>query len=133
MNPQNDKPPPYQAVVNDPNFVYQSSVPPAVSHYGSIAPPYGGQYQQQVGQIYQHPGGHPYQAPYPPTASLIVNNQQPVVVVGGCPACRVGVLEDDYTCLGVCCAIMFFSSRSSLLPRHEAAALSKLRRSVWMS
>uniref|UniRef100_A0A7M4FTT9 Membrane protein BRI3 n=1 Tax=Crocodylus porosus TaxID=8502 RepID=A0A7M4FTT9_CROPO len=31
-----------------------------------------------------------------------------VVVVGGCPACRVGVLEDTFTCLGVFCAIVFF-------------------------
>ncbi|XP_017589632.1 PREDICTED: brain protein I3, partial [Corvus brachyrhynchos] len=31
-----------------------------------------------------------------------------VVVVGGCPACRVGVLEDTFTCLGVLCAIVFF-------------------------
>ncbi|XP_021957145.1 brain protein I3 [Folsomia candida] len=31
-----------------------------------------------------------------------------VIIVGGCPACRVGVLEDNFSCLGVLCAIMFF-------------------------
>nr|XP_009681858.1 PREDICTED: brain protein I3 [Struthio camelus australis] len=54
----------------------------------------------------------------PPSAQPNYSNtytiiQQPatttsVVVVGGCPACRVGVLEDTFTCLGVLCAIVFF-------------------------
>ncbi|KAF3846432.1 hypothetical protein F7725_003510, partial [Dissostichus mawsoni] len=45
------------------------------------------------------------QQPYPGSYTII---QPSVVVVGGCPACRVGVLEDDFTCLGVLCAIFFF-------------------------
>ncbi|XP_009884522.1 PREDICTED: brain protein I3 [Charadrius vociferus] len=50
------------------------------------------------------------QPTYSSTYTII---QQPatttsVVVVGGCPACRVGVLEDTFTCLGVLCAIVFF-------------------------
>ncbi|XP_019397302.1 PREDICTED: brain protein I3 [Crocodylus porosus] len=96
--------------------------PPA---YSPAAHDYG---QSNYGAIpgaqpgFQPPPPYPYPAagygvpPGPPqhncpnTYTII---QQPttttsVVVVGGCPACRVGVLEDTFTCLGVFCAIVFF-------------------------
>jgi len=31
-----------------------------------------------------------------------------VLMVGGCPTCRVGVLSDEFTLAGVCCALVFF-------------------------
>ncbi|XP_061081216.1 brain protein I3 [Conger conger] len=61
-------------------------------------PPYLGQGYPQMPPVAQQPN-------YPGTYTII---QPSVVVVGGCPACRVGVLEEDFTCLGILCAIIFF-------------------------
>ncbi|XP_026714796.1 brain protein I3 isoform X1 [Athene cunicularia] len=63
--------------------------------------------QEHTGYAVPPPTSQPN---YSSTYTII---QQPatttsVVVVGGCPACRVGVLEDTFTCLGVLCAIVFF-------------------------
>lgn len=38
--------------------------------------------------------------------NIIITTQ--VINPNLCPACRVGTLEYDYTCLGICCAIVFF-------------------------
>uniref|UniRef100_A0A8C5IQQ9 Membrane protein BRI3 n=2 Tax=Passeriformes TaxID=9126 RepID=A0A8C5IQQ9_JUNHY len=86
-------------------------------NYGAIPAPQPG---FQPPPPYSYPGAAaaPGYAVPPPTSqpnysSTYTIIQQPatttsVVVVGGCPACRVGVLEDTFTCLGVLCAIVFF-------------------------
>ncbi|XP_068605577.1 membrane protein BRI3 isoform X1 [Brachionichthys hirsutus] len=97
-----DRPPAYNAAPAAYNYG------PQQSSYGTIAqpappppppPPYG--------QAYPSAQMNPAvsQQPYPGTYTIV---QPSVVVVGGCPACRVGVLEDDFTCLGILCAIFFF-------------------------
>uniref|UniRef100_A0A8C8R7D5 Membrane protein BRI3 n=1 Tax=Pelusios castaneus TaxID=367368 RepID=A0A8C8R7D5_9SAUR len=87
------------------------------SNYGAIPPPPPPSQPGCQPPPYPFPAGAAagYAAPPPqhnyPNMYTII--QQPatttsVVVVGGCPACRVGVLEDTFTCLGVFCAIVFF-------------------------
>jgi hypothetical protein len=121
--------PSYGAVGSPPPGVYPSGgvVYPPAGHYDPSKapsnpgpyPPQGG-YPSQGGYLSQ--GGYPPQPGYPPAAGAVpsynqghsshtnvhVHPTQAVVLVGGCPACRVGVLEEDFTCLGVLCAILFF-------------------------
>lgn len=43
--------------------------------------------------------------------TVIITNPNPaetIFLVGGCPACRVGVLDDEFTFLGLLCFILFF-------------------------
>ncbi|XP_038069150.1 brain protein I3-like [Patiria miniata] len=63
-------------------------------------------YQTGAPPGYQQVTGAP-PAGYIPAQPIRVTSTN-VVVVGGCPACRIGILEDDFTLLGVCCAILFF-------------------------
>ncbi|XP_076180885.1 membrane protein BRI3 isoform X1 [Ptiloglossa arizonensis] len=44
---------------------------------------------------------------YGSTGSTVMDMPE-IILVGGCPACKVGVMEDDYSCLGLLCAILFF-------------------------
>lgn len=114
-----ENPPPYQDAMKQPGGVYQPQ-----SGYGAV--PQGGGYvpapsgqaplPSQGGYTPLPQGGYAPAPPQPPAGSApsyqynvtVQPTAQRVVVVGGCPACRVGVLEDDFTCLGVLCAILFF-------------------------
>jgi hypothetical protein len=44
----------------------------------------------------------------PATSTIVQPIASQLIVIGGCPICRIGVLEDDYSCLGILCAIAFF-------------------------
>uniref|UniRef100_A0A8D0KLU6 Membrane protein BRI3 n=1 Tax=Salvator merianae TaxID=96440 RepID=A0A8D0KLU6_SALMN len=108
-----DRPPAYSPAAQQAGGGYEYGP----SGYGTIPapaqpgfqppPPYT--YPTGPAAAYAVPAGPPPHT-FPNTTYTII--QQPpttsVVVVGGCPACRVGVLEDTFTCLGVLCAIVFF-------------------------
>lgn len=99
-----DKPPPYS--LTDPNVEgpktywpptttsspYVPPLPPAVLPTGPSVP--------LVGQ--------PVSAVHTYGATAVTVSPTEVIVVGGCPSCKIGILEDDFTCLGICCAIVFF-------------------------
>ncbi|XP_046993309.1 brain protein I3 [Schistocerca americana] len=90
-----DKPPPYSPT---PGYMPEN----AATIQPPPPPPPG--YQPYINQA------APIQGNYVPTygATTITVQPQEIIIVGACPACRIGVLEDDYTCLGIFCAIFFF-------------------------
>jgi len=77
--------PPYSPP-GQPGWAPQSE--PAAPMYQPTTPAYGAQHV-----IIQQP-------PQP--------QQQTVLILGGCPRCRVGHLEDEFTCCGILCCILFF-------------------------
>ncbi|CAL8272320.1 unnamed protein product [Lota lota] len=110
---QTDRPPAYNSVPGTYDYSPQQHSYGAIPATAAATPGF----QQCPPPYHYHDGqgkyGYPApqmgpaiaQQPYSATYTII---QPSVVVVGGCPACRVGVLEDDFTCLGIMCAILFF-------------------------
>ncbi|XP_011634475.1 brain protein I3 [Pogonomyrmex barbatus] len=81
-------PPPYSVATAPAVTTLWHSSP---EYSNNIDPGYQGNYVPSYGSTY--------------STAIIVPE---IILVGGCPACRVGVMEDDYTCLGLLCAIFFF-------------------------
>jgi len=52
-----------------------------------------------------NPNTNAFQSSY---GSFVESVPQQIIVIGTCPACRVGMLEEDFTCLGVLLALLFF-------------------------
>ncbi|KAK3582689.1 hypothetical protein CHS0354_013037 [Potamilus streckersoni] len=117
-----DPPPPYQETFSQPSQQnYQSppvgtyQAPPAGAYQGPPAgayhgPPAGAYQEPPAGSYAQGSKVPSYMGPQSSYGTITVTQhpQTQVILVGGCPSCRVGVLEDDFTCLGVLCAIIFF-------------------------
>ena len=55
------------------------------------------------------PPGYQQVPPPPPQTTTYVYQAPPVhVPMGNCPACQRGILRDEFTVAGLCCAILFF-------------------------
>ncbi|XP_073947378.1 uncharacterized protein isoform X2 [Choristoneura fumiferana] len=78
--------------------------PPQAQPAGAPYPPPPPGYTPYAGAA--APPNTGYLPNYGATTNIIIPPQ--IIAVNACPACRVGILEEDFTCLGILCAIFFF-------------------------
>lgn len=105
-----EKPPPYNPMHNSPPPAgppppYQPSPPPPIG--------FATAHSTTSTTYVSHPPGSSTFVSQPTTYGSIPVVVQPVratdvIVIGGCPACRIGVLSEDFTLAGLCCAFWFF-------------------------
>jgi len=122
MGPE-EKPPPYSPQTfqglgyGNQQPGYQGTVPPAyqpapnVGYPGPFqgaAPPNYGTVHVPAQMVPPAPAGGPGHIVPVPNTVVTIQPAENIILVGGCPCCRVGVLEDDFTCLGILLAIWFF-------------------------
>lgn len=108
MDSKHENPPPYsesQGPPPPPGFTQPQQGYPYPTQQPYPTQPYPN--QQTYQNTYQYPPN-----PNNPTVINVVpapqNRSHQVLIVGGCPTCRVGVLDDRATCAGICCCILFF-------------------------
>lgn len=98
-----DYPPSYNEAMNQQQPIQSGSIYPAIpSAPLAESGPIAGSYQIQM------PVTQPPQSYGTIKTEQIAVPATNIIIVGGCPVCRIGVLEDDFTCCGICCAIFFF-------------------------
>ncbi|XP_055301217.1 brain protein I3 [Sitodiplosis mosellana] len=112
-----DQPPSYNEAINSPitpsappvgTGIAQSSTAVPDSSFAPIYPIQSSPMQMQPEVIVTKPIRPLPNAGYGTISHSTIAVPTEIIVINGCPVCRIGVLEDDYTCLGICCAIFFF-------------------------